>query len=410
MSSRPTPIVDFDPFSIEMLNDPYSVYERLREDEPLHWSPIWGVWLVSRYDDVRGGLHDDRLSAKHSVQQLGVTMDVDLGIFAKVPSLPSTDPPAHTRLRKLVSRAFTPTAVEQLREQVERIVEQALARAAERGELNLVEDLASPLPTLAIAGLLGVPPEEAPLFKGWSDDLMVAFEGHRVSAEQLDAAAAAAREFEAYLRNELRTRTGQDEDLLVRLRAASDEGNHLTEDEVISTCMLLLVAGNETTTSLIANGMFALLEHPDQLDRVIADRGLVPTAVEEFLRFYGPVQMSLRTATQDMEIAGGDVARGDGIAVLLSSASRDPRRFPEADQLRVDRTPNEHLAFGRGRHFCLGAPLARLEAQVAFDGLLRHFDGFALQDGAAPRWTGSMQTRRIDEVPLRVTSRAVQRS
>jgi cytochrome P450 len=404
VSQRPQPIVEFDPFSLETLNDPFSIYHRLLEDEPLHWSPIWGVWLVSRYEDVRNGLQDNRLSARHNVAQLGVSQDVDLGIFAKVPTLPTTDPPAHTRLRKLVNRAFTPAAVEQLREQVVAIVEERLAAAAERRQLRVVEDIAGPLPTLAIAQMLGIPEADAPLLKMWSDDLLVAFEGHRPSREQLDAAAQACRDFEAYLRKEIRTRSGGD-DLLARLRQASVEGEFLSEDEVISTCILLLLAGNETTTSLVANGMYALMNAPHQLRRLQAEPELVPTAVEEFLRYCGPVQMILRTATVDVEFGGGTVAQGEAIAFMIGAADRDPRQFPDPDDLHIDRTPNDHLAFGRSRHFCLGAPLARLEAQAVFRGLLQHFDDLEMEAGSRPAWSGSMQARRIDELNLRVAPR-----
>lgn len=405
MAERPKPIVEFDPFSAEMLEDPYSIYRRLRDEEPLHWSPIWGAWLVSRYDDVRAILEDNRFSARHSVQQLGVTQDVDLGVFATVATLPSTDPPQHTRLRKLVNKGFTPRTVERLREWVEEVVEERLAAAAERGEMNVVEDLASPLPTLVIASMLGIPAEHAPMFKAWSDAIMIAFEGHRCTQEQLDEASQAVKDFDAYLRHEIRTRQAGTDDLIVRLREASDDGDFLSEDEVVSTCLLLLVAGNETTTSLITNGMHALLENPAELARLQADPSLVPSAVEEFLRLHGPVHMVMRKATEDVEVAGGTIPKGDAVAVLLSSANLDDRVFDDPDELRIDREPNAHFAFGKGRHFCLGASLARVEAQEAFAGMLRHFEAIELRDGTRPEWTGSLQHRRVDEVPIRVVPR-----
>jgi cytochrome P450 len=401
--TKPEPLVEFDPFSAETVANPYPTYHRLHEEEPLQWSPIWQAWIVSRYQDVRAALGDDRFSARHSVQQLGVAPGLDLGLFGRIPGLPSTDPPLHTRLRKLVNRAFTPLEVERLRGTIEAIVEDRLAAAAERGEMHLVEDIAGPLPTLAIARMLGVPMEDAGLFKQWSDDLVVAFEGTRATPEQLDAIASAARNLDEYLTREVRTRAGSATDLLVRLRDASEGDDALSEEEVVSTCILLLVAGNETTTSLITNGMYALFEHPDQMARLHRDAAVVPTAIEEFLRYYGPVHMVIRKATEDIEIAGGVIPKKDAAVLLIGAADRDFEQFPDADTLMIDRTPNDHLAFGRARHFCLGAPLARLEAQSVFDGFLRHFDDWQLDDDEPPVWHGALQARRINELHLRLT-------
>jgi cytochrome P450 len=353
---------------------------------------------------VKKGLNDDRLSAKHTVHHQGVQRNVDLGLFAKIPTLPSTDPPQHTRLRKLVNRAFTPTSIEQLRAFIETIVDEQLQVARERGSLDLFEDLAGPLPALVIAKTLGFPAEDAQLLRKWSDDLLVAFEGYRATSEQLDAASTAAREFEEYLRRDIRSRPSGDGDLLVRLRDVSMDGDSLSEEEVITTCMLLLIAGHETTTGLITNGTYALIEQPDAFAALSQNKALVPSAVEEFLRFYGPVQMALRTATEDFQLAGGTVAKGDGVALLLGAANRDPRQFEEPDRVKVDRLPNEHLAFGHFRHFCLGAHLARLEAQIAFAKLLDELPSLDLVDDAPPKWAGSLQSRRMQQLFLALSS------
>jgi cytochrome P450 len=392
--------------SLEMLSegDPYARYARLREQSPVQWSPSLGGWVVTRYDEVRAVLQSPAFSARHSAQEIGAAPDIDLGLFGRVPSLATTDPPVHTRLRRLVSRAFTPRSVEVTKLELTRLVDEALARAKKTGRLDVVADMAGPVPSQIIALMLGVQSRDWPWFKKWSDSLFGAFKGQGATTEELAAASDAAQNLELYLRGEIRSREGDDSDLLVRLRDASEEGDRLTEDEVVTAAMLILVGGNETTTGLIVNGFDLLLSAPELRRGLAADRSLVAGAVEEFLRLAGPVHHLTRIATDDVEIGGERMKPGDRVLMLIASADRDDRRFPEPDRIDPGRA-SEHLAFGRGRHLCLGAPLARLEAQVVFERFFAWFTDFRLWPGHEPRWTGPFLARRVDELALELVAR-----
>jgi cytochrome P450 len=391
-----------DQLSALEVDDPCEVYARLRAETPVDWSDGMQCWVVSRYDDVRAVLQDNRFSARHSVQQLGAGPDVDLGLFARIPSLATTDPPLHTRLRRLVSRAFTPRSVDVMRAPAKAMVAEALDAAAERGRLDVVADVAASVPARIIGMMLGVATEDWPLFKRWSDDLFGAFKGDLATADELAAAAAAAHHLESYLRAELRGRRGDGagDDLLIRLRDAEEDGQRLTEDEALTAAILLLVGGNETTTGLIVNGFNLLLAAPALCGALAADRSLVPAAVEEFLRLAGPVHHLSRVATERVELGGRVMERGHRVLLLTASADRDAAKFARPAQADLERGSNEHVAFGRGRHVCLGAPLARLEASVIFDCYFERFSSVRAIVGWSPRWVGPFIARRVDELTL----------
>jgi hypothetical protein len=313
----------------------------------------------------------------------------------------TSDPPQHTRLRKLVSKAFTARAVEDLRPRIAGIVAGLLAEIRRRGKADLVASLAYPLPVIVIAEMLGVPPEERERFKRWSDDVAATLSGPFASAEAIDRGATAVQELASYLREIIAQRRRQPRaDLISALIAAEEQGQVLSEDEILSTSMLLLIAGNETTTNLIGNGVLALLRHPDQLQRLRDDPSLIRSAVEELLRYAGPVQGTARVATEDVEIGGRRIAAGQLVFALLAAANRDPAQFANPDHLDIGRQPNPHVAFGDGIHFCLGAPLARAEAQEAISGLLQQFPALAL-DGE-PEWGGTFVIRGVRSLPIRV--------
>jgi len=398
----------FSPFAQGIAADPYPAYKALREHDPVHHSALMDAWVVTRYQDVTFVLSDprfsaDRRQARNRFAQMvqAQALEERFGPFVRAPTMLTSDPPQHTRLRKLVSKAFTARAVEDLRPRIAGIVAGLLAEIRRRGKADLVASLAYPLPVIVIAEMLGVPPEERERFKRWSDDVAATLSGPFASAEAIDRGATAVQELASYLREIIAQRRRQPRaDLISALIAAEEQGQVLSEDEILSTSMLLLIAGNETTTNLIGNGVLALLRHPDQLQRLRDDPSLIRSAVEELLRYAGPVQGTARVATEDVEIGGRRIAAGQLVFALLAAANRDPAQFANPDHLDIGRQPNPHVAFGDGIHFCLGAPLARAEAQEAISGLLQQFPALAL-DGE-PEWGGTFVIRGVRSLPIRV--------
>jgi hypothetical protein len=311
------------------------------------------------------------------------------------------DPPDHTRLRNLVGKAFTPRTVRRLRPRVEALVDELLAPAAAAGGMDVIRDLAVPLPIVVIAELLGVPSEDRERLKVWSDRTAMLIDG-TLRDEHLDVALPSFLELVEYLRHEIeRRRAAPRDDLISALVAAQDAEDALSEPEILATCALVLGAGHETTTNLIGNGLLALLRDPEAWARLVREPELLPTAVEELLRFDGPVQTTSRTTTEPAVIGGHHVPAGVEVNTLLGAANRDPTRFPDPDRLVLDRTDNHHLAFGHGPHFCLGAPLARLEGQVAIGALARRFPGMKLEVDDPPVRPGFVLRGRAS-LPVRL--------
>ncbi len=313
----------------------------------------------------------------------------------------TSDPPEHTRLRRLVSKAFTPRAVENLRPRIQEIVDELLADVADKGEMDLVQALAYPLPVIVIAEMLGVPAEDRARFKKWSDDIVATLGGPFTPQDVLQAAARARNELVEYLSGVIADRRESPrDDLISGLIAAEDEGTVLSTQEIYSTTILLLVAGNETTTHLIDNSILALLRNPEQVRLLRDDPSLIGSAVEELLRFIGPVQATGRTLKEDLEIGGQEMKAGDSTFVLLGAANRDPAKWgDDADRLDVTRNPVDHVALGDGIHFCLGAPLARAEAQIAIGALLERFPDLKLAI-EEPEWGGTFIIRGVKSLPL----------
>jgi cytochrome P450 len=288
-----------------------------------------------------------------------------------------TDPPQHTRLRRLTCTAFTPHVIEGMRDHIQAVVDGFLDRAQEQGRMDLIADLAFPLPATIIAELLGVPPADRDRLKQWSDAfiLIISSDPHAIPVAVFERAARAADELTAYFRAIVdQRRAAPRHDLLTMLEQAQEaDGSRLSDDELFATANILMVAGHETTTNLIGNGTLALLRHPDQLQKLRDDPSLLPSAVEELLRYDSPVQAVYRVAAEDLELAGRQVRKGQVVHLVLGAANRDPAHFPDPDRLDVTRSPGRHLAFGQGPHFCLGSPLARLEAGIALRSLLDRF-------------------------------------
>ena len=387
MSTAAEPIV-FNPFDPEFRANPYPIYRRLREEDPTHLTPL-GFRVFSRYADCAALLHHPDVSsdARHATGYAQFLSEAPETVrrFAdrmqhRRPFL-FMDPPDHTRLRGLVAKAFTPRVVEGLRPRVDSVVAGLLDAAAERARLEVIEEYAYPLPVVVICELLGVPTEDQELFKGWSRALARSLDPDFVlPADTLQERMEAVQAFDEYFTGLIAWRRGHPgDDLLSALIAAEERGDQLSEDELLATCTLLLVAGHETTVNLIGNGALALLRHPEQRGRLRADPALARSAVEEVLRYDPPVQLDGRIAMTDIEVGGVTVAAGEQAMILLAAANRDPEQFDDPDAFEVTRSDNRHLSFGHGIHFCLGAPLARLEGQVALTALVRRFPDLALE-------------------------------
>ena len=399
---------EFNPLTPEALADPYPMYRELLAHNPVSWNSTFQTWVFTRYADVDAILTNqntsaDRRSGSNSfaeMQRKYIEEHPD-DLFVRAPTMLTADPPEHTRLRRLVSKAFTPRAVENLRPRIQGIVDEILDDVASEGEMDLVQTVGYPLPVIVIAELLGVPTEDRAKFKKWSDDIVAQLGGPFIPQEVRQAAEKARDELVRYLSGviEERRKNPQD-DLISGLIAAEDEGTVLSTQEIYSTTILLLVAGNETTTHLIDNGMLALLKNPEQAQLLRDDPSLIKSAVEELLRFTGPVQGTGRVLTEDVEIGGQAMKARETAFVLLGAANHDPAKWgDDAHKLDLTRNPVDHVGLGDGIHFCLGAPLARAEAQIAIGTLLERFPKLKLAVDE-PEWGGTFIIRGVKSLPL----------
>jgi cytochrome P450 PksS len=388
--------------------DPFLFYARLRDEAPVFRVALPnGVtpWLVTRYDDVALALRDERFTkdlAKVLVP----------GGVAPLPRMPAlfkplshhmlnADPPDHTRLRALVQRAFTPALVDGMRGRIQAIADTLFDNLAGRTRLDLIRNFALPLPTTVIAEMLGVPAGDRHRFHRWSKTLLQSSSARWGMWKSFPAVWA----FLRYIRRLVEVRRADPrDDLVSALIKAEEAGDRLTADELVAMVFLLLVAGHETTVNLIGNGTLALLEHPEQMDRLRAEPGLIRPAVEELLRFASPVEMATRRfAKEDVTVAGVTIPRGELMLAVIASANRDRRQFADPDKLDLAREPNKHLAFGLGPHYCLGAPLARLEGQIAIQTLLRRARGLRLDvPPNRVRWRGGLVVRGLESLPMAV--------
>ena len=395
----------YNPFIPEVHANPYPMYISLRAEDPVQWSELMESWILTRYDDIVAVLADSRFSAdrrqaQNRYAQQAQKIAEEFGAFGRTQTMLTSDPPLHTRLRKLVSKAFTPRMVDGLLPRIQEIVDERLDAVQEAGRMDIIQDLAYPLPVIVIAEMLGIPPQDRDQFKLWSDEIVLTLNGPLTSPDMLERARKSAHELTEYFRGVIEERRKEPgSDLISGLIAAEEQGQILSEDEMLTTAMLLLVAGNETTTNLIGNGMLALLRNPDQLRKLRDDPSLIQTAIEELLRYDGPVQATGRVATEDMEIDGHPVKKGQVAFCVLGAANRDPAKFENPDQLDVTRHPNEHVAFGDGIHFCLGAPLARAEGQIALRTLLRRFPDLSLETDNL-QWGGTFILRGLKGLPI----------
>jgi unspecific monooxygenase len=406
-TSALTPLeLGFDPGDVGFVADPYPVYERLRAQAPIIYDEATDHWLVTRYDDVNALLRDRRFGRTY----LHVATHEEMGRPAPPPALDpfwhlinhgilDMEPPDHTRVRRLASKAFTPRMVESMRRPVQRLTDELVDAVEGTGEFDLLSAIAEPLPVAVIAELLGVPSADRHLLRPWSADICRMYELHPTE-DDMRIASRASTEFSDYLRALSRSRRDAPAgDLISELALVVDEGERLTEDELIGTCVLLLNAGHEATVNVTGNGWWALFRNPAALDRLRADPELVPPAIEELMRWDTPLQLFERWVLEDVEVHGVHVPKGAELGLVFGSANRDPAVFDAPDELRIDRDPNPHLTFGAGIHFCLGAPLARLELQTSFATVLRRLP--TLEPADEPRWKPGYIIRGLGSMRVR---------
>jgi len=357
-----------------VLADPYPLYDRLRTEEPVHWDAVLHAWVVTRYADVVTVLQ--RCSAERTpdpehLAEMGLEA---FGPIARVMKrqMIFNDPPAHSRIRRLAASAFTPHRMEGLRQHIQEITDNLMASARERGRMDVIADLGAPLPGTVTAELLGVPVADHERLKAWTNSFAEVLGNLQHNPDRTPQALQTLAEMTTYFRKKMHACPHSLKDGLVTgLMAAEEKGNRLSEDDIIANSILTMAGGQETTTNLIGNGLLTLLRNPDQLRMLREDPALIPTAIEELLRYESPIQYTARLAPDDMVIGGQVIRKRQAVMAVIGAANRDPERFADPDRLDIHRAENRHLAFGWAAHFCFGAPLARIEGQIAFEALLK---------------------------------------
>jgi cytochrome P450 len=390
---------DSDPFRPEVIEDPYPYYTRLRREAPCYYVKQRDVWVLSRYADIAAALRDPRVFS--SSQGVGYER-------RPVPMMIAYDPPQHTRLRRIVAGQFTPRQAAKLAPRIEQIVDDLLTPLIDAGVVDLVECLSGPFPVTVIAEMMGIPADRRRDFKRWSDDTVTALGGAvDLSPEERMKVEASIGEFAMYFRSIIAERRerddGESDDLISLLLRPSRDGEVLQEMEIVSFCVLLLVAGNETTTNLISNAVVALLENPDQWQEARRLEHGVEALVEEALRYDSPIQGFFRNTLSEVEVAGVTIPAGAKVMVLYGSANRDASRFPDPDAFRVERHPEDHLAFGWGPHTCLGAHVARLEARTLARAFLERVGAVRLE--GVPERTQNPLLRGFESLPVAIEGR-----
>ena len=401
-------MVDFDPAGSAFRTDPFPVYRRLRDEDPAHWSPRLKAWVLTRYEDVKRVFLDERMSSDRLRPFFASLAEEEAGRMAALIRMLTLwmvfrDPPEHTRLRRLASRVFHVRSIQGLRPNVAALTAWLLERIGERERLDFIGDFAGPLPALVIIDMLGAPRGELGRLKRLSDEMALFIGSARASEAKYDRAEAATREMAELFRELIAERRASPRsDLLSELVHLDDQGDRLSEDELVAMCLLLLFAGHETTTHHLANGVRALARFPDQMARLRGEPSLAPAAVEELLRYDGPIAAQVRIVREPQRFHGKTLQPGERVFVMLNSANRDPRAYDEPDRVDLERNGVAHLTFGFGAHLCLGFPLARLEGQVALPAVLARWREIEVEEDAPLEWLDSLVLRGTKALPLRV--------
>lgn len=386
-----------------VLANPYPLFHRLRTEDPVHWDVFLHTWVVTRYTDVLEVLHRFSADRTHTPAKLQAMGLGDMSPIAKlmVRQMLFMDPPAHTRLRSLASQAFSPARVAVLRAHIREIVKQLLDDVQDKGEMDVIRDLGEPLPAIVTAEMLGVPTDDRHRLKAWSADFAEMLGNFQHNPEHAPRMLRAVEEMTSYFKDQvLAQRDHPREGLVHSLMTAEVDGDRLTDEEVVATCIVTMVGGLETTTNLIGNGVLTLLRHPEQMKRMREDLSLIPSAVEEMLRYESPSQHTGRLAPDDVEMGGRLIRKGQAVMAVMAAANRDPERFPDPDLFDVSRTDNRHLAFGYAAHFCFGAALARVEGQEVFEAITRRLYDLELQPGPFT-WRNNLGLRGMIALPIK---------
>ena len=387
----------------EIMASPYGLYRELREADPVHWDPFLHAWVVTRYADivtVLSRLSADRTLTAEKLENMGLgAMNPIIQVMSQ--QMLFRDPPDHTRLRTLCAAAFSPARIAVLRGHIQDIADSLIDRFIAQGKADIVADVAAPMPAIVTAEMLGVPVNDHEKLKNWSIDFAEILGNFQHSTDRVARVAASVRDMTEYFRAAIRRQeTDPLEGLVLSLVQAEVNGIRLTEEEIIANCILTMIGGQETATNLIGSGLVTLLLHPEQMRMLQDDPSLIPSAVEELLRFESPIQHTARVAPEDFSLGGKLIRRGQTVVAVLAAGNRDPERFPNPDVLDLKRGDKGHLAFGWAAHFCFGAPLARMEGQIAFSTILRRLKNLELASEDFV-WRENLGLRGLSGLPVR---------
>jgi cytochrome P450 len=401
-TNKSTPLSLYHLLDPEVLANPYPLYERLRTEAPVHWDPYLHAWVVTRYADVVTVLHQFSANRTPTPEHFAAMGLAELEPIAQLMTrqMLFMDGAAHARLRGLASMAFTPARVEVLRSHIREIVEDLMRPLLRAGHMDVINDLAAPLPAIVTAEMLGVPTSDCDQLKAWSADFAEVLGNFQHNPDRASRTLKCVEEMTAYFRDAIRRmKTEPREGLINSFMTAEIDGDRLSEDEIVANCIVTMVGGQETTTNLIGNGVLSLLRNPDQLRRLKNDLTLIPSAVEELLRYESPSQHTARICPEDTELGGKQIRKGQAVIAVMAAGNRDPERFPEPDRLDLGRADNRHLAFGWASHFCFGAALARIEGQLVFQAIASRTNNLTLEPGPIV-WRENLGLRGLMSLPV----------